>query len=382
MAFIHKLIPFIALVIVFGPQYSYAVCDQNVNTDIQKIIDADRVRYHIPGIEVSIICPGEQTPRNFVSGTVIVDSHKPIREQHLFQIGSETKSFIATLIMQLEAEGALSIQDPISDYLPLLPEEWHNITIQQMLNHSSGIYNYTDVMEEQMKDDVNYLNQAWTSEELINLVTSKPLYFKAGEGFHYSNTNYVLAGLIIEKVTHHSLALEIKNRLTVPLNLANTYYLPSSYDHSTLLQMAHGYAERGTYPHEPTDITETNHSWANAAGAMVSTSHDMAIWFQHLIQGQLFPQEQMREFTALIQGSLPNTSTPIGYGLGVIHDYDVFGEEAWWHSGGTFGFAALMIWLKSSDVIITVNINHATKNRDVYALSKDLAQRLQEPHPR
>ncbi|HIH8951563.1 TPA: serine hydrolase [Legionella pneumophila] len=123
---------------------------------------------------------------------------------------------------------------------------------------------------------------------------------------------------------------------------------------------------------------QTRTSWANTAGAMVSTSHDMAIWFKNLLDGSLFPPKQMNELLTFVDGIFPDTSIQIGYGLGIIHDFDTFGEEALWHSGGTLGYNALMVWLKCNDVVITTNINHTTVNRDMYNITRDLATFIQK----
>ncbi|TAL66144.1 MAG: class A beta-lactamase-related serine hydrolase, partial [Legionella sp.] len=286
---------------------------------------------------------------------------------------SETKSFIATIILQLESERSLSINDPISKYLSHIPQQWNEITIKQLLNHSSGIVNYTDVLEELWhKNNIDFQKQ-FTSEELVNLVIDKPLYFKPGSNWHYSNTNYVLAGMIIQNITGKLIDEEINSRIIDNLHLSNTYYHASLYDEQLLSQMAHGYSDRGFFPDEPYDITETNISWANTAGAMISTSHDMSIWFKNLLDGTLLPKQQFDEMMTFVDGIFPNSTIPIEYGLGIIHDVETFGTEAWWHSGGTLGYNAMMVKLKSPDVLITINISHTTAKREIYAMVRTIA---------
>lgn len=355
---------------IFGN--SYAICPAIHEEEIQHLIDNDRLKYHIPGIEISIHCAEESFIHDFASGTTTIDGNAPIQTNHLFQIGSETKSFIATIILQLEGEGLLSIEDSLSNYLENLPPSWQNITIEQLLNHQSGIFNYTDVLEVMVRENKFDLSKTWTSNELVQLVVDKALYFPPGSGWHYSNTNYVLAGQIIEKITQRSIAEELQSRLFTPLQLNNTYYLPSIYTDNMLQRMAHGYSERGLFPDEPRDITSTNNSWANAAGAIVATSHDTAQWFRHLMNGSLLAPQQMTELMSVVDATLPNTTQKIDYGLGVIHDKKTFQEEAWWHSGGTLGYSALMIWLKDSDIVITANISHINATRDIYVIMSDL----------
>ncbi|WED42854.1 serine hydrolase domain-containing protein [Legionella cardiaca] len=350
----------------------FATCSENLNEGIQTIIERDRLQYKIPGIEVSISCSDEDIPHDFVSGTTTIDGSISIRPDHLFQIGSETKSFIAAIILQLEEEGALSIHDPVGNYLEDMPITWQNVTIQQLLNHSSGIVNYTDVLDVMGHEpDFDFL-KSWSSRELINLVLEKPLYFSPGTGWHYSNTNYVLAGMVIEKITGRPIEETITNKIITPLQLTNTYYLSSLYNDDMLQRMAHGYSDRGYFPDEPKDITGTNISWANTAGAMIANSHDMAIWFRHLMNGSVLASAQMDELMTVVDATLPNTAQKIDYGLGVVHDFDTFSEEAWWHSGGTLGYSALMVWLKEENIVITANLNHVTATRDSYELMKHL----------
>ncbi|CEK09202.1 serine hydrolase domain-containing protein [Legionella hackeliae] len=371
---------FFLLSILGFAENAYCLCPSNIN-EIQTVIDFDRLKYNIPGIEASISCRDGESPHDFVSGTTTLDKETPVNAAHLFQVGSETKSFIATILLQMESEGLLSIHDHLSNYFENLPETWQAITIEQLLNHSSGLFNYTDVLEEMGRDSNFDFSKDWSSQELIELVIDKPLYFPPGGGWHYSNTNYVLAGLIIEKVTGHSLNEAIESRLTSPLQLTNTYYLPTVYNRDILDRMAHGYSVRGYFPDEPRDITYTSTSWANAAGAIVATSHDMAIWFRHLMQGSLLAPQQMRELTTTVEGTLPRSTQKIGYGLGVMYDEESFGEQAWWHSGGTLGYSALMVWLKNRDIVITVNINHVSATKDIYGLMKDLAKFIQDSQP-
>ncbi len=315
-----------------------------------------------------------------VSGTTTLNGSTPVAPNHLFQVGSETKSFIAAIILQLEAERKLSIEDPIGNYISDISEAWKNITIKQLLNHTSGIPNYTDVLEELYYADKNFdFKKQWATYELINLVTNKPLNFEPGTGWFYSNTNYVLLGLIIEIVSRHPVDDEIKARILSQLHLANTHYLPSLYTDQIMRKMAHGYSERNFFPDEPKDITDTNSSWANTAGAIVSTSHDMAIWLKNLLfNDALLPEQQREELMTLVDGVLPKNGAPIGYGLGIVHDYATFREESWWHSGGTLGFSALMVWLKCHNIIITTNINHISADRDIYNLVQELAAFLQK----
>lgn len=380
------LVALLASSFLFASNVSHADCRKIVNAEIQHLINTDRIAYQIPGVQVSFLCARERKPRDFVSGTTIIDRMQVVQADHLFQIGSETKLFIAVIILQLESEGLLSIEDPIGKWLLNIPKKWKTITLKQLLNHTSGIYNYTDVFRSRLTSGNPIdLKRQWYGQELIELAAEQVEYFYPGAGWHYSNTNYILAGMIIESVTGNSINAAMQNRIIQPFGLTNTSYIPSIYKENIFQKMAHGYAKSGILKNEPLDITDTNNSWAGAAGANVSTSHDIAIWFNKILKGNILPSKQLNELTTLADMQngqpIPVTTDSAGYGLGIMHDFQTFDEESWWHSGGTLGYSAYMIWLKSSDIIISVNVNDITSNehtrRDIYFLTKDLVSYLQ-----
>lgn len=193
---------FIASIFFAGSAFSESL--QYINNGIQKIIDDDRVKYDIPGVEVSISFPNEASPRNFVSGTTTINGATLIKADTLFQIGSETKSFTAITLLQLEAEKLLSLDDQIGKWLPHIPHTWKKATIRQLLNHTSGIFNYVEA-DEFWDAEYKNLKRVWTDKELIHFALHKKPYFLPGQGWHYSNTNYVLAGMIIKAATDNTI---------------------------------------------------------------------------------------------------------------------------------------------------------------------------------
>jgi len=356
-------IPLLLLTWIAGVEPSYAAPSQYINNSIQRIIDEDRTKYDIPGVEVSISFPGENLPRDFVSGTTTINGSILVKPDHLFQIGSETKSFIATIILQLEAEGLLSIDDPISKWLKQLPDAWKKITIRQLLNHTSGIFNVTEADEFWEVEKNSNFKKQWTPDELVNLVINKAPYFDSGKGWHYSNTNYMLAGMIIRTVTGKSVEETMQVRLLDPLLLSNTYYLSRAYNEDILLRMAHGYSDR--FSAETQDVTDSNMSMADAAGAMISTSHDSAIWLRVLLTTySVLPEKQRNELTSIVDYDngqpLSTESKKSGYGLGVGRDFDSYGNEVWYHDGGTLGYLSKMLWVKCNDIVVTTIINHGS----------------------
>ena len=371
--------------IIFSP-VTFAICSKEFNANIQHILDQDRLNYQIPGLQVSILCPGEKSPHDFVSGFTTLDHHEKIKNDTWFQIGSETKSFIAAIILKLEANNLVSINDEIGMYLTDIPSRWKHITIKQLLNHTSGIYHYTDNLLEMMHENEKYdLKKQWTAKELITIAANEPDYFLPGQGWHYSNTNLVLTGLIIESVTGKSISDVMTELLLIPIGLLNTHYLPVSYSPDVMQHMAHGYSNFGIFSNEPKDITDSNFSWSNSANSNVSTSHDIAIWFNQLTNGSILPKKQMNELMELVNQQngqpIPISLDAGGYALALMHDYHTFNEESWWHSGGTLGFCSFMINLKNSNFILTANANMVNSDeimkRHLYLIVKDLVGYIQ-----
>lgn len=332
---------------------------------IHTLLDNWRSRSGIPGAVLSIYTPNMSTPLTFASGTSQFRGGKVITKDTLFQAGSITKSFTSMIILKLEAEGRLNIEDSITRYLPQYPQ-WRNVTIRQLLNHTSGIANYTNTG--QFNRIRKQTPQAgFTPAQLVSMAGSKML-FAPGRGWKYSNTNYVLAGMIIERVTgkpvNAIMNTYIHSRNEV--DLLNTHYFTGLYNDDYLSRMAHGYNSSGE------DVTHHDISWAYTAGAIVSTSEDLLAWWYDLLQGKILPQPQMQKLMSLVcEGRTPNCTrgAPIphirngesgyGYGLGVIQMSSGSSRigPVWWHNGSTAGYKAIVMWFPKSDVYMALTIN-------------------------
>jgi CubicO group peptidase (beta-lactamase class C family) len=244
-----------------------------------------------------------------------------------FRIASLTKQFTAACILLLQERGRLSIQDPISRYLSGLPAAWQGITIHQLLTHTSGIPNYTNSLL------IAKLNRTGaTPQELIAQVTDKPLDFKPGTQWSYSNTGYVLLGMIIEKASGQTYADFLKSNIFDPLGMAN-----SGYDSATpvIKERASGYQIK--------DGRIANAGYIDmtipyAAGGIYSTVKDMFRWSEALaLNGKLLSAESLKEmFTeypeAVNQGQ--------HYGYGVVISRQKFGKLLYYHGGGVEGFSS------------------------------------------
>ena len=237
----------------------------------------------------------------------------------------------AAVILQLAQEGKLSLDDPVSKYVPGVPNG-DNITIAELLEMRSGLYNYTNAPEisASMDDDPT---KVWTPDELLAIAFAHPPNFPPGTAYEYNNTNYVLLGLIIEKVDGKPLAPAMQDRLFGPLGMQHTV-LPASSVNTIPEPYSHGYlygsssvALVGTPPYSPevkaaaragtllpNDYTDLNHSFAAAAGGVISTANDLATWIKALVAGRVLNAEYQRRWLDSLQPEDP--SKPEGNGTG------------------------------------------------------------------
>ncbi|MEY8735601.1 serine hydrolase domain-containing protein [Peribacillus frigoritolerans] len=268
---------------------------------------------------------------SYATGTASYEVPRPVEPNFSFRIGSITKTFTASVVLQLAEEKQLNLNDSVEKWLPGVIKgngyDGNKITIRQLLNHTSGLASYTD---SNMRDITLPQNpfRYYTADELISLALEKPPVFAPGEGWNYSNINTVLAGQIIQKVTGDTYAEQIRKRFIEPLGLTGTFVMGnSSYipgEHATGYNMdksGHLY-----------DLTEINQSWANAAGDMVSTVNDLTTFFSALLGGKLLNQEMMDQMLTAVD-------SPMGkVGLGIYEGETPDGQSYWGHAGGTFGF--------------------------------------------
>ncbi|MFI9051933.1 serine hydrolase domain-containing protein [Streptomyces sp. NPDC053427] len=270
------------------------------------------------------------------------EAAKPPTNGH-FRIGSITKTFTATLVLQLVAEGRIGLDSPADDYLPELDLD-RRITVRMLLQHTSGLFSFTGEVYDDgtvVPGGVPGVGKEWMDnqfrtyrpEELVRLALSKPARFEPGTDWSYSNTNYVVARLLIEQVTGRSYAEEMRRLILRPLGLTGTVVpgaspeIPEPHAHGY-----YGYEDAGEW--KVADTTRFNPSWISAAGDMISTSQDLHTFFSALMSGKLLPAPLLAEM---------RTPHPkMGYGLGVFVEKTDGGGTILQHNGGFWGWAALM----------------------------------------
>ena len=298
---------------------------------LQALVDETAQKLLVPGYMLLLRTPqGEFTA---ASGTTkLGEQHLPSADTH-FRIASVTKTMTAAVILQLAQEGKLQLDDPVSKYIPEVPNG-DNITIAQLLEMRSGLYSFTDAPEisASLDDDPT---RVWTPQELLDIAFAQPPMFPPGSEYYYSNTNYVLLGLIIEQLDDRPLATVFQDRLFEPLGMTNTM-LPLASSNAIPEPFSHGYlygssstmmygsppytpemqaeAKAGTL--QPTDYTDVNHSMAYAAGAVISTADDLATWMKALAGGKVLNAEYQRIWQDSAQIIDPaNSYNWYGYGI-------------------------------------------------------------------
>ena len=250
------------------------------------------------------------------------------------RIGSNTKTFVAVVIMQLVQEGKITLDEPIETYLPGLIHgegiDASKITVRQLLQHTSGLPEYTDTVPGET-DIFQIRDNYYSTRDLLDVALSKPAAFEPGSQFKYSNTYYIGLTLLAEKVTHRPLAEQIPQRIIEPLGLSHTYY-PGPGEEDIRGTHPHGY-HRNTPPEEWKDITRIDPSWAGGAGAMISTPSELGTFIQATFNGTLLTQDSIAEMKKTVDTGRPNR----GYGLGIF-SMPLSCGTAWGHTGGIHGY--------------------------------------------
>ncbi|XVV10469.1 serine hydrolase domain-containing protein [Actinoplanes sp. CA-131856] len=261
------------------------------------------------------------------TGVIDVKTGEPVRDGLRHRVGSISKTFLATTVLQLSGERRLDLDAPIGRYLPrLVPAEvGRRVTLRTLLNHTSGIGDYDSELIKTAEDVVTLCETIYRPEQLARIgLAAAPT--EPGV-YSYSNTNYVLAGLIVEKVTGHSYRSEITKRVLKPLGLRDTYFEGAD----PLIRGPHMRAYVPWYEGELRDFTRCNMTWGWAAGEIVSTARDLNVFYRALLTGKLLKPSLL----AAMQTTVPD-GTGGGYGLGLYY-VDLPCGRVWGHDGGTIG---------------------------------------------
>ncbi|MFB7864235.1 serine hydrolase domain-containing protein [Streptomyces sp. NPDC056069] len=250
-----------------------------------------------------------------------------------FRIGSVSKTFSTVVLLQLVQEGRLELDAPVNRYLPgLLPDD--RITVRHLLTHRSGLADYTDAMfEKTVPGFESVRNRVFTYRELVDLSLALPRTTEPGVSYKYSNANFVVVGMLIEKLTGRPVADAYKNRIFKPLKLSGTSYVHPD----TRIKGLHvrGYLHPDEAGAPLVDSTEQTVSWAQSAGAVISTPADLNTFMSALLRGRLLSPAMLEAMTTVTPTDATNTRF---YGLG-LRRYDLScGTQIFGHTGTVQGF--------------------------------------------
>lgn len=331
---------------------------------------AEQVR--VPGAVVVL-----RTPQGNVTaavGTTELDTQTPPTAGTHFRIASNTKTMTAALIMLLAQDGKLRLTDPVAEYVPNVPNG-NNISLAQLLEMRSGLYNYTADPGFAATLDADPA-KVWTPREGLEIAFRHPPEFAPGTSYEYNNTNYALLGLVAEKAGGLSLADQFQDRLFGPLSLRQTS-LPAAADAGAISPpFSHGYMYGATryaladdpYPADlqaaarsgalrPVDYTQQNSSYATAAGGAISTADDLATWIRALVSGRVFGADVQKQWLASLRAEDPAEPDGKKYGYGI--SYQRFGPHAamYYHGGELPGFNSFIGHDPDNDVTLVIWTN-------------------------
>ena len=281
----------------------------------------------VPGVVV-LVRRGDETV-SVADGVLSRRTREPVRATDRFRVGSLTKTYVATVVLELVAEHRLGLQDTVERWLPGLVPNAGRITVEELLRHRSGLYDYWGdrrLFAPYRRGDFSH---HYTPRQLVELSNAHRPRFAPGARFAYTNTGYVVLGLMIEAVTRRPLAVELEDRIFRPLHLSGTVFGPGPAHAG---RTVHGYMRIGGRLRDVTAL-DTSYDWAS--GAVVSTAGDILDFYRALLTGRVLPRRYVRLMTT---ATVPAAA---GYGFGIQKDHLACGAS-WGHAGDTPGFVAVV----------------------------------------
>ena len=332
---------------------------------LQARLNAIRVQYHVPGVSATIIWPDGRSWTG-VNGWADVKQHVPVAPTTAFSVGSVSKTFLAALVLQLADEGRLSLDDPVLRWLPTaaVPAD---ATIRELLDHTSGLY---DFFSNPAIDTALLANrrQAWTPARALGYMRAP--YCAAGTCWHYSNSNYVLLGQVVQQVTGNPVATELRRRFFAPLRLVRTFVQGAEPARGTVATsyevLGSGSSIRTVSQGDGTAISPFTSvvTAAGSAGAIAATSRDLAVWARRLYGGAVLRPAALAAMLDVSHSVGAGSALP--YGLGV-EEVSLGGRLTEGHNGRLIGAGATTRYLPDSGFSIAVVTNQDRVSPDVFA---------------
>lgn len=331
-------------------------------------LDDIYARTGIPGVSAAIVFPDGSTWVG-AAGDADLATGTPVTPDTSFAIASVSKTFTSALVLALVSDGRLRLDDPVARYLPALELDPH-ITVRQLLDHTSGLRDFflAPKIDAALQGDPG---RRWEADDALAYV-GKP-YFKPGRSWHYSNTNYLLLGLLAEHVGRAPLGDQLRDRFLEPLGLDHTWYQPTETPRG---ELAHAYRMPLARP-DPTAIDLSDGSdmapftsvvtAAGGAGGMASSAADLVHWADALYTGDVLPPDLVR---AMLGDATTTASLGPGvrYGLGVQLG-DLYGHRTIGHAGRLLGARSVVRWLPDDGLTIAVLTNQSRTDPSAIAQS-------------
>jgi D-alanyl-D-alanine carboxypeptidase len=347
--------------------------------DLDTYLKQRGAKEHFSALSMSVSLGRDRPTLNLVAGTTHYGSGAPVAPSSLYQIGSNTKAFTAVAVLQLEAQGRVSIDTPIGRYLPRYPV-YAKLTLRQLLSMSGGIESY---------DNTPAWDKMYASDPMANVRTDTlirlvyPKFISTpGTKYHYSNTGYLLAQEVVAARSPSKNFATAIARLIASAGLKNTYYTSHLYPETIAQRVVGGYYENddpGFGKFVGKDVSGDSLSWAQGAGSIVSTPADLVRWARALYQGTaLLPAKQKAELLSLISTKTAKPiakatpDDPAAFGLGVAQRYAPGFGTFWFYQGETLGFRAAHLYFPASDLVVAIFVNSrpVEKNSEIQQLFK------------
>ncbi len=261
------------------------------------------------------------------------------------------------------------------DQLPTSVTDWipnaDQITLRQLLNHTSGVPDYTDVLFRWAPVNPGVFLNRWQPIELVRFIDGLEASFQAGDSWQYSNTNYLLLGMVVEAATNNSIAEEIRDRILDPLALSNTFFAEEEAIPGGYVRGYWDFDQDGTL----NDISGANLSWAWSTGAMVSNTSDLATFIHALIGGKLLEPDTLQQMLTTISPITSENYSAYGLGIGIMQSPNRF----WYiHRGQTLGYRSNM-WYSPLENITYIELINARSSQNLAGATLTTLRRYQSP---
>lgn len=334
-----------------------------------------KVRQGVPGIILSVHNQAEVEWLG-AAGKADLYNQIPLKPCNLTRVGSTVKTFTAVVVLMLYEQGLLSLDDPVQKYLPVtLLEKLDNgreVTVRQLLNHSSGLYNYIQNLQFQTAS-LNDLTKEWSPGDLLSYAYDKKAYFAPGADVRYSNTNYILLGMVIESLTHKPFYQVFEEKLFQPLHLTNTFFAARNPVPRSIIR---GYIDL----YNNLDVVESTYfsgwDYYTADGGLLSNPHDLSIFLHALFGGRLLKVATLQEAMQWKEPLEQETDAyRTAFGLGFFKVETPYGE-AYIHGGDAIGYYAQMMYFPRQKTTVVYATNGNYGRIDALVSSKDAVNNL------